>query len=79
MAYSRTQLLEKYKTIRDAIIDDMATNVGETLRIRSYSIAGRSFSYSTSQERSQLLKYIEGRITELSASGMFRLARFADL
>jgi len=79
MAYSRAQLKAKWQQIRDAIIDDMATNTGAKLRITTYSIADQSYSYATAQERINLLNYAEQQIQKYTKSGMFTLARFADL
>lgn len=78
MAYTRAQVLAKYQSIRDSILDDIAAHPDQC-RVTSYHVGNRSFSYSTPGERASLLEFIEGRITALSASSMFQLARFADL
>ena len=77
MAYKQAEIKAKLQTIRDAILDDLASDSGPKFRIASYSAAGRSFSYSTREGALKAFKEVEALIEVYSDSGstMFQLGR----
>lgn len=77
MSYSDAELLNVFKGARDRILDDITNSI----TISSWSVAGQAFSYSSVEERTILLRYIEKRIKELTpgGGGFFQLARFGGI
>jgi len=60
--------LEYLYTAKLAILKDKASGAGAKDRIRSYSIAGRTFTYSNPAERESALRELSARINVLEGN-----------
>lgn len=75
---TRAQVKAKLETIRDNILNDLATDSGEKFRIRSFAVGnGQTFTYATRESALDAVREIEGMIAQCASSGggFFALAR----
>jgi len=70
--------LELLYTAKLAILTDNSTAAGAKDRLRSYTIAGRTFTYSNPAERAQTLRELTARINVLEGN-LWSLGRVAAL
>jgi len=75
MGYTNAEIVTKLEAIRDAILDDLATDTGPKFRVASYSVGGRSFSYSTRDGALSAFREVEAMLTKYRRTGFFQLAR----